>query len=105
MLSNSGWPGTCSNKGKVEVDGEWLCGVHSPEADARRATRIETKWEARKSAYVRNQRLSAAREGVVKALEGFCDWIESRPAGIHPDAEPVYHDAGAALKELEEASK
>lgn len=48
------------------------------------------------------ERLSATQESVVKALEGFCVWIESQPAGS-TSAETEYEAAGAALKELKEA--
>lgn len=35
----------CSNKAKVEVNGKWFCGTHSPEAEARRKAKRDQRYE------------------------------------------------------------
>ena len=36
----------CANKGKVERDGKWYCGVHDPEKRKARVAANTAKWEA-----------------------------------------------------------
>ena len=38
----SGYP--CGKKGKVEHDGKWYCGIHSPEAKERRIAKSDERY-------------------------------------------------------------
>lgn len=73
----AGWNGwnshPCRNKGKVERDGKWWCGIHDPVAkDEREAKRGPAKWErdivARKALHERIS-LTGIRAGLRAAEE------------------------------------
>jgi hypothetical protein len=44
----SNWPrfGPCGRRAKVESDGKWYCGIHSPDAKAARDAKGKAAWEA-----------------------------------------------------------
>lgn len=60
---------SCGRTGKVEVNGIWYCGIHSPEAKQRREDKRKARWalhdaasEARNKAHERSAACTAAFE-------------------------------------------
>ena len=79
----------CSNKPKLRDNGKWLCWMHTLEAyerrDVKMHARIEAGWQETKAEYASADRLSAAQEGVVKALEDV-QWVDhGRPHDHEPE--------------------
>lgn len=40
----------CGNKGKVQHQGKWYCGIHSPEAKQKRKAKSDAHWELKRKA-------------------------------------------------------
>src|SRR5208283_3667959 len=61
----------CDNAGKKASDGRYLCGIHSPEADARRADRGKAKraeWDAKLDRDRRQHAFEAATIGAIRKI-------------------------------------
>ena len=118
----------CRNKGAYYVNGKPWCGIHNPDRIFARkeakANAREAEWArkkaARNKATARADRLSAAREGVVKALEMAIEVAETASTDHcatlgheEDDCRSPYcvslafkiDAVRAVLKELEEANK
>ena len=103
----------CTNK---PSDGD-RCGIHSLAGQERREAKQEAARQERVAAIGKtpspfikrqSQRLSAAREGVVKALEGMMAALNKRNEGIPTRSfaeSDAYGAASAALDELREANE
>ena len=70
----------CGKTAKVEADGKWYCGLHTPEAEAKRAKKREQKYEefCDKSRRLRKQIEFSAR--CAAALRGIDDpeaWVKN----------------------------
>ena len=77
------WPGhKCGKKGKVQHEGKWYCGIHSPEAKAKRKAKMDAadaERAARWKAVSANAAYSTAATDACRAL-GIIDPAKELPA-------------------------
>ena len=58
------WPrfNPCGKSAKVENNGKWYCGIHSPDAVAARRAKSDAKWQANRAAMQAQSDLEAERK-------------------------------------------
>lgn len=66
----------CSRAGKVEHDGKWYCGAHSPERVAKRKEKQQAKWAERAAA---DEKKYAAQRHAVTCTDAIRDHLGGKP--------------------------
>ena len=68
--SGGPWRGSrCSNKGKVQVNGKWFCGIHSPEAETRRIEKRQARYAIKTERWERQAELQKLQKAAVNFFE------------------------------------
>lgn len=65
------WPSfhKCCNKGKVQVDGKWYCGIHDPAKQAERDAKRKAKYDAEMDKWRKGVRAKACFNELVAVVE------------------------------------
>ena len=65
------WPSyhKCGNKGKVQVDGKWYCGIHDPAKIAERDARHKAKYDAEMDKWRKERRAFHCFDELVAVIE------------------------------------
>lgn len=79
----------CGNRGKVECDGKWYCGIHDPAAVKRRDDKAQAEWDAK---LARTRQEHRIKDAANKCLEWCVSHIDEMPAELRAEIAKAYPD-------------
>ena len=83
VFGDRGFNWRCSNNGTVEKDGKWFCGIHSPEAVAKRGAKQEARYQLEHEANEKRWERQKVKESLYQAA------IEINPSNPMAVAESI----------------